>query len=184
MTAPVQRPADILTYVMAPPARRWFAKKRFILPAVAVAFFAAGFSLGASRATSVRAPAPAALVLPGPVVTVSVPGPAVTVAVPGPTITVTVPGPAPAPAPAPAPVIVASAPVECGRAIDLMSDFVTAVEAEHTAMGAAFTKVLRDGDSTAMASSVSSAFRTMTSTTDIITPKITAAAAVCRAAIK
>jgi hypothetical protein len=95
-----------------------------------------------------------------------------------PVSTVTVAGPAPAP------VTVTQAPAECGTALDFAAQFMTAISTEHTAMGAAFTKAGKDGDVTAMASAVTAAVTAANDTITTITTPMTAAAQVCRAAIK
>ena len=97
-----------------------------------------------------------------------------------PVSTVTVAGPAPAPVVK----TVASAPAECGTALDFAAQFMTAISTEHTAMGAAFTKAGKDGDITAMASAVTAAVTAANDTITTITTPMTAAAQVCRAAIK
>jgi hypothetical protein len=60
--------------VSAKPARRWFAKKRFILPPVAALFFLVGAIAGAAGATGTGAPtaAPVAAAAPVPAVTTTV----------------------------------------------------------------------------------------------------------------
>jgi len=85
-----------------------------------------------------------------------------------------------------APVVktVTQAPTECGTALDFAAQFMTAISTEHTAMGAAFTKAGKDGDITAMASAITAAVTAANDTTTTITTPMTAAAQVCRAAIK
>jgi hypothetical protein len=154
MSTPTQAPPELPVYAAAPPARPWFKKKRFILPAVAVVFFAMGASGGGSAST----------------------------ATPTPAVTVTVAGPAPAAEVVTK--TVAEAPAECGKALDLAGKFVAAVSSEHTAMGAAFGQASKDGDIDAMATGVTDAIKIVTDATDEISGPMGAATAVCRAAIK
>lgn len=102
----------------------------------------------------------------------------------GGTTTVTVPGPAPAPITNTVTKTVAEAPAECGTALDIASQFVTAVSEEHAAMSKAFTQAGEDGDMIAMATSVGDAVTTAGDTATALAPRMAAAAAVCRAAIK
>jgi hypothetical protein len=76
------------------------------------------------------------------------------------------------------------APAECGTALDLMSKFAAAVSAEHQAMGAAFTTASQDGDVVAMASTITHAVKALNVKTSALTPRVSAAGQVCRAAIK
>ena len=97
-----------------------------------------------------------------------------------PVSTVTVAGPAPAPVTK----TVTQAPAECGTALDLMSEFATAVATEHKTMGDAFTKAGQDGDLLTAMSKTADAAKALTAKMTDLTPQASAAAQVCRAAIK
>jgi hypothetical protein len=79
---------------------------------------------------------------------------------------------------------VTQAPAECGTALDFAGEFMKDVAAEHTALGAAFTKASQDGDMLTMASTVTDIEKTLTDQMATMTPPMTAAVQVCRAAIK
>ena len=79
---------------------------------------------------------------------------------------------------------VTQAPAECGTALDLASEFATAVSKEHAAMSAAAAQAGQDGDIATMLTGITAAMATMTDTINTISQPIAAAAQVCRAAIK
>ena len=89
-----------------------------------------------------------------------------------------------APAPVAVTKTVTQAPAECGTALDLMSEFVTAVGVEHQTMGDAFTKAGQDGDLIMAMSTSGDAAKALTAKMTTLTPQASAAAQVCRAAIK
>ena len=98
-------------------------------------------------------------------------------AAPDPTVTVTA-------APVTKTVTVTQAPAECGTAIGGAAKFMTAVGAEHGAMGAAFTKAGSTGDVVTMTAEITAAVNTLDAEMKADSPAMIAAAQVCRAAIK
>jgi len=101
-----------------------------------------------------------------------------------PVVTVTVPGPAPAPVIQTVTKTVTQAPAECGTALDFASEFMKDVAAEHTALGDAFIQASQDGDMLTMANTVTGVEKTLTDQMSAMTSPMTAAAQICRAAIK
>jgi hypothetical protein len=95
-------------------------------------------------------------------------------AAPAPTVTVT----------GPAPETVTQAPAECGTALDFASEFATDVAAEHSAMGDAFTQAGQDGDLITAMNKSGDAAKALTDQMAVMASPMTAAAQVCRAAIK
>jgi ABC-type glycerol-3-phosphate transport system substrate-binding protein len=88
------------------------------------------------------------------------------------------------PAPVTKTVTKTQAPAECGTVLDLFGEFATAVSVEHKTMGKAFTKAGQDGDVlTALVKSARAA-RVLSAKVTALTPRVSAAGQVCRAAIK
>lgn len=79
---------------------------------------------------------------------------------------------------------VAQAPAECGTVLDLLSEFAGDVAAEHGAMSDAAGQAGQDGDLATMTRGVIAAVATLNDQMATITPRASAAAQVCRAAIK